>query len=264
MVFEAYGRGELKGGVVIIDEPEIHLHYQFQHEYLQVIRDLNQMQKCQYILVTHSESLISSGTINSVRRFALGVNGHTEIHAPSLNTDQASLIKILDNTRSTYAFFAKKVILVEGDTDRYFIRAVIQEMYKRLDQEIAVLHIGGKGEFAKWRKLFSEFGLTVSAIADLDYLITLHYPEERGKGLKTAKDICEFKIRNSDWEARINEEYGNLTFILKEGVLETYLEIDKGLDAVIEFCRDRLVSFLADNQSSKSKEVKAIIERIVS
>ena len=29
LVFEAYGRGDLKGGVVIIDEPEIHLHYQF-------------------------------------------------------------------------------------------------------------------------------------------------------------------------------------------------------------------------------------------
>ena len=37
LVFEAYGRGELKGGLVIIDEPEIHLHYQFQNEYLRVI-----------------------------------------------------------------------------------------------------------------------------------------------------------------------------------------------------------------------------------
>ena len=164
LVLEAYGRGELKGGVVIIDEPEIHLHYQFQHEYLQVIRDLNRVQNCQYILVTHSEALINSSTINSVRRFALSADGHTEVHSPTLTADQKSLIQILDNTRSTYAFFAKKVVLVEGETDRYFIRAVIQERYRYFDQEIAVLHIGGKGEFTKWRELFSAFGLMVSAI----------------------------------------------------------------------------------------------------
>ncbi|NML73971.1 AAA family ATPase [Rhizobium sp. S-51] len=101
LVLEAYGRGELKGGVVIIDEPEIHLHYQFQHEYLQVLRELNRTQYCQYILVTHSESLINSSTINSVRRFALDANGHTSIYSPTLSSDQKSLIRILDNSRST-------------------------------------------------------------------------------------------------------------------------------------------------------------------
>jgi predicted ATP-dependent endonuclease of OLD family len=171
LVLEAYGRGELKGGVVIIDEPEIHLHYQFQHEYLQVIRDLNRVQECQYILVTHSEALINSSTINSVRRFALSADGHTEVYSPTLTADQKSLIKILDNTRSTYAFFAKKVVLVEGDTDRYFIRAALQERHRQLDQQIAVLHIGGKGEFTKWRGLFSSFGLNPALLCILSLAI---------------------------------------------------------------------------------------------
>ena len=263
LVLEAYGRGELKGGVVIIDEPEIHLHYQFQHEYLQVIRDLNRVQKCQYILVTHSEALITSSTINSVRRFALSGDGHTEVHSPVLTADQKSLIQILDNTRSTYAFFAKKVVLVEGETDRYFIRAVLQERYRHLDQEIAVLHIGGKGEFMKWRELFSAFGLTVSAVADFDYLANLHFRGERGKALKTPAAIAGFKARNPDWEQHIDGERHNRTFILKEGDLETYLNIGKDLDEVIAFCRNSLASFLADDTSSKSIEVRDIVQRIV-
>jgi predicted ATP-dependent endonuclease of OLD family len=263
LVLEAYGRGELKGGVVIIDEPEIHLHYQFQHEYLQVIRDLNQDQNCQYILVTHSEALINSTTINSVRRFALSANGSTEVHSPTLTADQKSLIQILDNTRSTYAFFAKKVLLVEGETDRYFFRGVLQQQYRHLDQEIAVLHIGGKGAFVKWRDLFSEFGLTVSAIADFDYLVNLHYPAERAVALKTPQAITEFKLRNPDWEVRINAQYENRTFVLKEGDLEEYLNIGKDLEEVITFCGDNLVAFLADDASTRSKEVRSILERIV-
>ena len=262
-MLEAYGRGELKGGVVIIDEPEIHLHYQFQHEYLQVIRDLNRVQNCQYILVTHSEALINSSTINSVRRFALSADGHTEVYSPILTADQKSHIQILDNTRSTYAFFAKKVVLVEGETDRYFIRAVLQERYRHLDQEIAVLHIGGKGAFVKWRDLFSAFGVTVSSIADFDYLANLHYRAEKGKALKTTQAMADFKARNPDWEARIDAEYENRTFVLKEGDLETYLDIGKDLDEVIKFSRDKLVAFLSDDMSTKSREVRRIIELIV-
>jgi predicted ATP-dependent endonuclease of OLD family len=262
LVFEAYGRGDLKGGVVVIDEPEIHLHYQFQHEYLQVINDLNREQNCQYILVTHSEALINSTTINSVRRFSLSEAGHTQIFSPRLNANQKSLIKILDNTRSTYAFFAKKVALVEGDTDRYFFRAVILDRHKHLDQEIAVLHIGGKGEFSKWNNLFSSFGLSVSLIADFDYIVNLHYPSEKGVPLKTAQAVSDFKTRNADWEGKIEAEYGNNTYILKEGDLESYLGIGKDLGQTIDFCRDHLQTFLANEASTKSKETRLIMDRI--
>lgn len=262
LVMEAYGRGDLKGGVVIIDEPEIHLHYQFQHEYLQVIRDLNQVQKCQYILVTHSEALINSSTINSVRRLALGTDGRSQIHAPILTADQKSLIKILDNTRSTYAFFAKKVVLVEGDSDRYFIKSIIQERYRQLDQEIAVLHIGGKGEFPKWRELFAAFGLTVYQIADFDYIVNLHYPAAKGTKLKTQAEIAAFKAVHPDWQEKINDEIMNRTFILKEGDLEWYLTIGKDLDQVIEFCQNKLATFLVDDSDPKSVEIRAIMEAV--
>lgn len=262
LVLEAYGRGDLKGGVVIIDEPEIHLHYQFQHEYLKVLGELNRSQSCQYILVTHSESLINSGTISSVRRFALDASGHTAIFSPNLPNDQKSLIKILDNSRSTYAFFSKKVILVEGETDRYFIRALIQDLYRSFDQEIAVLHISGKGEFVKWRNLFTSFGLRVFAIADFDYIVNLYYPTEKGVSLKTPQAIMDFKQRNPDWETHIDDETTRGNFILKEGDLEAYLGIGKDLSEVIAFCRNNLSTFLADNSSSKSLEVRSILERI--
>lgn len=263
LVFEAYGRGDIKGGVVIIDEPEIHLHYQFQHEYLQVIDDLNKDQNCQYILVTHSEALINSTTINSVRRFSLDTQGHTKVFSPKLNTDQQSLIKILDNTRSTYAFFSKKVLLVEDDTDRYFFRAVIQESHPELGQEIAVLHIGGKGEFPKWRELFTSFGLAVFAVADFDYLINLHYPECKSLRLKSKEDLVSFKKQHPDWNTRIEQEYSNKIFILKLGDLEFYLSINKGLNNTIRFCENDLKPFLDNESSENSKEIRSIINKLI-
>ena len=262
LVFEAYGRGDLKGGLVIIDEPEIHLHYQFQHEYLQVIRELNRHQSCQYILVTHSEALINSATISSVRRFSLNLDGYTEIRFPNLTLEQKLLIRILDNTRSTYAFFAKKVVLVEGDSDRYFFKAVIQSLYQELNQEIAILHVGGKLELAQWTKLFESFGLSVYRIADLDYAYNIFYSTESRTALNSPKAVTTFKSKHPDWETRIDMEYANKTYIFKDGDLEHYLNINKDLSKVIDFCNNELTQFLGDDSNKKSLEVRKIVKQI--
>jgi predicted ATP-dependent endonuclease of OLD family len=263
LVFEAYGKGNLKGGLVIIDEPEIHLHYQFQNEYLQVIRELNKEQKCQYILVTHSEALISSSTINQVKRFSLDNEGYTRVKGPHLSTSQRMLIKILDNTRSTYAFFSKKVLLVEGDTDRYFFKSVFQQIYPDLDQEIAILYMGGKGGYEEWSNLFESFGLIVYCIADLDFSIDRFYPLEKGKSLKTTVDVDNFKLRNTDWEQKIKEEYKKNIFILKNGDLEHYLQLSsKNLSTTIDFCNNTLTSYLQDKSNLESREIKNMIKII--
>jgi predicted ATP-dependent endonuclease of OLD family len=202
LVFEAYGRGELRGGVVVIDEPEIHLHYQFQHEYLRIIEDINKEQKCQYILVTHSESLINSKTIGKVRRLALDEHNRSQVRSPVILEDQKSLVKILDNTRSTYAFFAKKVVLVEGDTDRYLFKAILQHLKPELDQEVAVLDIGGKGNYPKWKGFFESFGLAAYYVGDFDNVFSLDFPEGR---------IVEKAMRASTEAALKQEKLDSLT-----------------------------------------------------
>ena len=205
LIFESYGRGALKGGVVIIDEPELHLHYQFQYEYLRIIEQLNLEQKSQYILVTHSEALISSNTIDKVKRFALDDTRSTVIKVPEISADQKTLIKILDNTRSTYAFFARKVVLVEGDTDRYFFKSVLQELKPELNQEIAVLDIGGKGNYTKWRDFFTEFGLEVFYVGDFDNVFSL---EHAGSTLieKTEKKTAEDQLKQDKFTNLAPEE----------------------------------------------------------
>ncbi|EKD44330.1 MAG: hypothetical protein ACD_71C00177G0002 [uncultured bacterium (gcode 4)] len=268
LVFEAYWRGDLKGGLVIIDEPEVHLHHQFQNEYLRVIEEINKDQECQYILVTHSESLINSETISSVKRLALNQDGETIVKIPRLWTEQKILIKILDNTRSTYAFFAKKVVLVEGDTDRFFFKSVLQEKRPELNQEIVFLDVGGKNNFIKWKEFFEEFGLIVYCIGDLDsarqiiYWDTSNTKEDK---LDSTVKIQAFKEAHSDLFKKIKKKYREKIYILKDGDIETYLWISKRgkwLPAIINFCSDNLKDFLSDKTNEKSKEILSIFKQI--
>jgi predicted ATPase len=262
LIFEAYGRGYLQGGLVIIDEPEIHLHYQFQSEYIRVIEKLNSEQDCQYILVTHSESLINSETIDNVVRLSLDEKGYTKVNQPVIKTDQKWLVKILDNMRSTHAFFGSKILLVEGETDRYFFREVLGEIEEKLGkgliQDITILSVDSKNNFTEWKNLFSTFGLKAFCIGDLDYAF-IFYPKEKQSKIKNLKQVTEFLNDHPDVISKIEGEYQNGTYILKEGDLEMYLNIKKDLSNVIYFCQNNLKTYLADSKNSKVQELKRIM-----
>ena len=265
LVFEAYGRGGLKGGLIIIDEPEIHLHYQFQNEYLRVIEKLNKEQGCQYILVTHSEALINSETISSVIRLSLDENSYTKINKPTIATNQKWLVKILDNKRSTHAFFGSKVLLVEGDSDRYFFRAILGEieekMKKGVVQDITVLDINDKKKDSEWRTLFEAFGLKTFFVTDLDYSFKF-YPTETVTKINTLQLANQFLTNHPDVITKIDAEYPNGTFVLKEGDLEIYLGIQKDLSNVIDFCNNNIKTYIANGTDTKVQELKKIMAQV--
>jgi len=266
LVFEAYGRGDLLGGLVIIDEPEIHLHYQFQNEYLRVVDKLNAEQDCQYILVTHSEPLITSKTISSVIRLSLDENDYTKINQPNITTNQKWLVKILDNKRSTHAFFGSKVLLVEGETDRYFFREVLSEieekLKKGLSQDITILDIDGKNNSDEWRMLFESFGLKTYFLTDLDSAFK-YYPTEVAYKLNTATLVTKFLTDHADLDTKIEADYTNQTFVLKKGDLEEYLGLSqKGIASVIEFCKNDLRTYWVNDTNDRVTELKVILSRI--
>lgn len=112
--------------------------------------------------------------------------------SPTIHEDQKSLVKILDNTRSTYAFFARKVVFVEADTDRYLFKAIFQELKPELGQEIAILDIGGKGNYPRWKSFFESFGLTSYYVGDFDNVFSLDFPEGKivAKEVKAAAELA--------------------------------------------------------------------------
>ena len=267
LIFEAYGRGAIKGGLVIIDEPEIHLHHQLQSKYLEIIYNINMTQHCQYILVTHSESFINSKTIGNVKRLALDENNSTVVKIPELTSKQKTLVKILDNSKATYALFSKKVVLVEGGSDRYFFSAVLQTKYPQLTQEISILDIAGKKSYDEWRTFFECLGLTVYHIADQDAAFEHCYPGEKvPAGKKEDKYVKDFLAKQTDLGQKIKNKYKKKIYILKDGDLEYYLDISKnkkGIESTIEFCNTKLQTFLGDKNSAKAKELLTIFKAII-
>lgn len=267
LIFEAYGRDDVNGGLVIIDEPEIHLHYQFQFEYLKILENLADEQDVQYIIVTHSEGFISNKTIEYVKRFSLNEERNSVVCAPNIREDQRKLIEILNNTQAARVLFLDKVLLVEGQDDEYFFRAAIKILHQEASQYITVYGVNGERSIFSFKSFFESFGLKVYFIKDLDTTKTDFYRgfyKSQNKSLppvKTDKQIIAYRNEHPDLDEQIELRYSSDAFYLKKGAIEQYTGKPKNIEHVIDFCENEMDSFL-NGDDDKAEEIRKIIEII--
>lgn len=103
--------------VLLIEEPEAHLHPQLQVRLLKYIEETCSRERIQAIVTTHSPVLASAASLSTVIHLSgNGGDGPTAIRVDSCGLPDESklfLSRWLDVTKSTL-FFAKGVILVEG------------------------------------------------------------------------------------------------------------------------------------------------------
>lgn len=258
LIFEAYGRDDVNGGLIIIDEPEIHLHYQFQFEYLKILEKLAKEQGIQYIIVTHSEGFISNKTIGHVKRFSLNEERNSVVYAPEITEDQKGLIKILNNTQAARVLFLDKVLLIEGQDDEYFFRDAVKRLQPELSQDISIYETRGKDNMPSFKSFFKSFGLKVYVIKDLDatgkdfYNSTVSFRNTGEAG------IINYRNEHPGLDEKIESKYLSYEFYLKKGAIEQYTGKPKGIEHVINFCENEMDNFLKSDDE-KAKEIINII-----
>lgn len=166
--------------LLFIEEPEAHLHPQMQQAF---VRQLNKFIKenkwpVQIVITTHSSHIIAeSGTdedkgFKNIRYFNLS-NQKLEIknlaHLKFTDRDTTKFLKqYLEITKSDL-FFADKVILVEGTTERMLMPLMIKRLNnsKLLNQYTSIIEVGGAYAY-KFLELLDFIGVKTLVITDID------------------------------------------------------------------------------------------------
>lgn len=172
--------------LVIIEEPEVHLHAQLQQVFIREIRKVIQKAETseffatQVVISTHSPHIIYESGFKPIRYFQREIDddGHQKSNVLNLSTfydgSRPKTIKFLQQyMKLTHCdlFFADGTILVEGNVERLLLPMMINKSASELNASyITIIEVGGA--FAHlFKKLINFLGLKCLIITDIDSML---------------------------------------------------------------------------------------------
>lgn len=163
----------VKDALIIVDEPELHLHPKWQKSLLRLFVDLATSTGNQFLLATHSPTFISPESIHFVSRvFSQDQRSRILRLDTKALPEGRHLLHVVNSQNNERLFFADEVLLVEGLSDRIFFEALL-DRFGREDATrpiLEVVSVGGKGLFEAYASVLRACSIRYSIIADLDYI----------------------------------------------------------------------------------------------
>lgn len=172
--------------LALVEELEAHLHPQYQLRLIEYIS--SQEKNEQFILSTHSITLASKIKLANM----IVLKGNDAFPMSSEYTkmkpaDYNFLERFLDATKANL-FFARGLIMVEGDAENLLIPAIAQLIGRNLYQYgVSVVNVGSTA-YKRYVKIFKRrdgksFGMPIAVISDLD-VRALEYYDDNSKDRK--------------------------------------------------------------------------------
>lgn len=200
----------VRDALIVVDEPELHLHPKWQKTLLQLFVRLAKSTGNQFLLATHGPTFISPDSIQYVSRvFSREQQSQILRLATTSLPDAKHLLHIVNSQNNESIFFADEVVLVEGLSDRIFFEAVLDRFGRGTTYKstLEVISVGGKGLFNAYGKLLAASQVPYSIIADRDYIEEIG--DDNIKGLfkpdenEIKKDVLE-NPKSTDGNALFN------------------------------------------------------------
>jgi putative ATP-dependent endonuclease of the OLD family len=167
-VLRAFEETRRAGAILLIEEPEMFLHPQMQRALYKTLRKIGETN--QVIYTTHSPHFVSVpeyGDVRLVRRD----DGDTYVVQSPLASDakrREKFLKELDPERSEM-FFANRLLLVEGDTEKLSFPEFAKKVAIDLDRAGAtIVEVGGKRNLKEFAELAISFQIPTGVVYDKD------------------------------------------------------------------------------------------------
>ncbi len=229
---------------LILDEPELHLHPQFQSFFLNEIRRLagnpkDNPSKKLFFLITHSPYFIDLRTIDDLKNVIVFKNNHIPTYIDNIDGQDEYIIKKFlprFNTHHKQFFFSENPVFVEGYTDQQLITLIYDKLGKNIGASgSSIIDVSGKDELGVFYKLCNKLKISPIIIADLDALFKGKLREVLCENVKANKYIQDNGIGEN-----ISAEIGDLETKLKT-IADNLIEkstVNQDIDKLIKHLKN--------------------------
>ena len=192
----------LYGSIIIVDEPELHLHPKWINVLRGFFMEYAFTRKNQVMVVTHSSTFINSSTYKFLTRVYKDETGSSNIHQISSddNPEEKELLHFINATNNEKVFFSDFVVMVEGDTDEIVFKRILETIKRERNftHNIEVMQIRGKTNQGKYCKFLDSLRIRSCFIGDLDNINQLAKDNEAIQSLLMthSKRVVKQVIKN--------------------------------------------------------------------
>lgn len=168
---------KLNGGIVIIDEPELHLHPSWQKKLIQILKTETNGNNIQIMFVTHSTSFIEYNTLNNIYRIYKDKEFSKCIRIENLVQDVDEFRKslsVVNATNNEKIFFSNYVVMVEGITDEILFKKIYESNYRKVPEGLEFIAISGKKNLNNFKNVLDALKIKYFYIGDFDNLFDYH------------------------------------------------------------------------------------------
>lgn len=181
---------------LLFEEPELYLHPHAQRQLFAALRAFAEIHSV--MVTTHSPLFFEADateTLLKMRKIPSAADAApvAEVLPVRLTDNLAAktAFQIVCHENNSIGFFAKRVVLVEGDSDAVILPMLAKLLNSKWDaaeRNIAFARVQGKSNIQNYRTFFANFHIPVSVVCDLDVITDGFERVSPGDSCKATRD----------------------------------------------------------------------------